>query len=46
MLSVVWSRELPAEPSNVRVHRDSTGHRYASCVVPGPVRPLPATGAR
>jgi len=25
-LTVVWSRELPADPSSVRVYRDSLGH--------------------
>ncbi len=30
---VVWSRELPSEPSSVRVYRDSLGHWYASFVV-------------
>lgn len=30
---VVWSRELPSEPSSVRVYRDSVGHWYASFVV-------------
>ncbi|MFD9410516.1 RNA-guided endonuclease InsQ/TnpB family protein [Streptomyces sp. NPDC059989] len=44
-LTVVWSRDLPAEPSSVRVYRDSLGHWYASFVVPAGVRPLPATGA-
>jgi len=29
VLSVVWSRALPAEPSSVRVHRDSLGHHHA-----------------
>ncbi|MGW6706184.1 RNA-guided endonuclease InsQ/TnpB family protein [Streptomyces sp. NPDC054956] len=45
ILTVVWSRELPADPSSVRVHRDSLGHWYASFVVPAEVRPLPETGA-
>ncbi|MFF7881839.1 RNA-guided endonuclease InsQ/TnpB family protein [Streptomyces sp. NPDC007896] len=44
VLTVVWSRELPAEPSSVRVYRDSLGHWYASFVVPAEVRPLPETG--
>lgn len=43
-LSVVWSRELPAEPSSVRIYRDSIGHWYASFVVSVQVEPLPATG--
>ncbi|MEU6277956.1 transposase [Streptomyces populi] len=44
VLTVVWSRRLPAEPSSVRVYRDSLGHWYASFVVPAEIRPLPATG--
>lgn len=32
-IPVVWSREFPAEPSSVRVYRDSIGHWYASFVV-------------
>ncbi|WP_405644822.1 RNA-guided endonuclease InsQ/TnpB family protein [Streptomyces sp. NBC_00019] len=44
MVSVVWSRQLPAEPSSVRVYRDSVGHWYASFVVPAEVQPLPPTG--
>ncbi|WP_067674650.1 RNA-guided endonuclease InsQ/TnpB family protein [Nocardia miyunensis] len=30
---VVWSRELPSEPTSVRVGRDNLGHWYASFVV-------------
>lgn len=44
-LTVVWSRELPADPSSVRVYQDSVGHWYVSFVVPAAVEPLPATGA-
>jgi putative transposase len=44
VLRVVWSRDLPAEPSSVRVYRDSLGHWYASFVVPADVRPLPESG--
>jgi putative transposase len=32
-IPVVWSRELPSDPSSVRVYRDSVGHWYASFVV-------------
>jgi putative transposase len=32
-IPVVWSRALPADPSSVRVYRDSIGHWYASFVV-------------
>ncbi|WP_369224729.1 RNA-guided endonuclease InsQ/TnpB family protein [Streptomyces sp. R39] len=45
VLTVAWSRQLPAEPSSVRVYRDSIGHWYCSFVVPFEVRPLPKTGA-
>lgn len=44
VLTVVWSRELPADPSSVRIYRDSLGHWYASFVVPAQVEPLPGTG--
>ncbi len=44
VLTVVWSRELPADPSSVRVYRDSIGHWYASFVVPAQAEPLPTTG--
>ncbi|MEU5429465.1 transposase [Streptomyces olivoreticuli] len=43
-LTVVWSRELPAAPSSVRVYQDSLGHWYASFVVPAQAEPLPETG--
>lgn len=41
---VVWSRELPADPSSARVYRDSLGHWYASFIVPAEIQPLPPTG--
>nr|WSY52438.1 transposase [Streptomyces sp. NBC_00886] len=44
-LNVVWSRDLPADPSSVRIYQDSLGHWYASFVVPAQAEPLPATGA-
>jgi putative transposase len=40
-IPVVWSRELPCEPSSVRVYRDSIGHWYASFVVRRDDRVLP-----
>ncbi|MFX0575355.1 RNA-guided endonuclease InsQ/TnpB family protein [Nocardia nepalensis] len=40
----VWSRQLPATPSSVRVYRDNIGHWYASFVVPAVREPLPAVG--
>ncbi|QIY76425.1 RNA-guided endonuclease InsQ/TnpB family protein [Streptomyces sp. RLB1-33] len=43
-LTVVWSRELPVDPSSVRVYQDSIGHWYCSFVVAAEVEPLPATG--
>ncbi|MGW5480093.1 RNA-guided endonuclease InsQ/TnpB family protein [Streptomyces sp. NPDC004008] len=44
VLRVVWSRDVPADPSSVRVYQDSLGHWYGSFVVPGRVESLPATG--
>ncbi|MBM9503726.1 RNA-guided endonuclease InsQ/TnpB family protein [Actinacidiphila acididurans] len=44
VVTVVWSRSLPADPSSVRVYRDSLGHWYASFVVPAQTQPLPVTG--
>lgn len=32
-IPVVWSRELPSQPTSVRVYRDNLGHWYASFVV-------------
>ena len=43
---VVWSRDLPSEPTSVRVHRDSLGYWYASFVVRRDVEAVPeAAGA-
>ncbi|WP_237325479.1 RNA-guided endonuclease InsQ/TnpB family protein [Streptomyces sp. CBMAI 2042] len=44
VVGVVWSRELPHEPSSVRVYQDSLGHWYGSFVVPAQAAPLPPTG--
>ncbi|WP_030245934.1 RNA-guided endonuclease InsQ/TnpB family protein [Streptomyces sp. NRRL S-455] len=44
VVRVVWSRELPAEPSSVRVYQDSLGHWYGSFVLPAAVEPLPEIG--
>ncbi len=44
VVTVVWSRGLPAEPSSVRVYQDNLDHWYASFVVPADVQPLPKTG--
>ncbi|MFE2984805.1 RNA-guided endonuclease InsQ/TnpB family protein [Streptomyces sp. NPDC059262] len=43
-LRVVWSRDLPAEPSSVRLYQDSTEAWYASSVVPAKTEHLPETG--
>lgn len=42
VIPAVWSRELPSEPTSVRVYRDSLGHWYASFVVRRPLAPAPA----
>ncbi|MFD0591538.1 RNA-guided endonuclease InsQ/TnpB family protein [Catellatospora coxensis] len=44
VLTPVWSRQLPADPSSVRVYQDGIGHWYASFVVATQAEPLPATG--
>ncbi|MBQ1096218.1 transposase [Streptomyces sp. b94] len=44
VVRVVWSRDLPGEPSSVRVYQDSLGHWYCSFVVPAQLQPLPRTG--
>jgi putative transposase len=38
---VVWSRDLPSQPSSVRVYQDSLGHWYASFVVTRETGPAP-----
>lgn len=43
VVAVVWSGELPGEPSSVRVYQDGLRHWYCSFVVPAQVQPLPAT---
>jgi putative transposase len=45
VLTVVWSRALPAAPSSVRIYQDGLGHWYCSFVVPAAVEPLPAASA-
>lgn len=45
-IPVVWSSALPADPSSVRVYRDSLGHWYASFVVDADhLEPVPAQQA-
>jgi putative transposase len=43
-IPVVWSRELPSQPSSVRVYQDSLGHWYASFVVRRERGPAPEAG--
>lgn len=38
----VWSRDLPSDPSSVRVYRDAVGDWWASFVVATETEPLPA----
>ncbi len=42
-VAVVWSRDLPSEPTSVRVYQDSLGHWYASFVVRRAIAPIPPT---
>ena len=44
VLTVVWSRDLPTEPSSVRVYQDSLGDWYCSFVVASVPDALPAVG--
>ena len=45
-IPVVWSRELPAEPTSVRIGQDSLGYWHASFVVTRETEPaLEAAGA-
>lgn len=43
-IPVVWSRELPCDPTSVRVYRDCLGHWYASFVVRRDVETAPEVG--
>lgn len=45
-IPVVWSRELPSEPTSVRVYQDSLGHWYASFVVRRDVEPAPGVSGK
>ncbi|MDW5324469.1 transposase [Plantactinospora sp. KLBMP9567] len=40
-IPVVWSRELPSDPTSVRVYQDCLGHWYASFVVRRDTTPAP-----
>ncbi|MEU6271628.1 transposase [Streptomyces populi] len=44
VLTVVRSRDLPSDPSSVRVYQDALGHWYCSFVAPAQVQPLAKTG--
>jgi putative transposase len=44
VVAVVWSRELSADPSSVRVYQDTLGHWYVSFVVAAQSEPLARTG--
>jgi putative transposase len=44
VLRVVWSRDLPADPSSVRVYQDTLEHCYVSFVVAAQIEPLARTG--
>ncbi|MEU4423289.1 transposase [Actinoplanes sp. NPDC024001] len=40
-VAVVWSRELPCDPTSVRVYQDNLGHWYASFVVRREIAAVP-----
>jgi putative transposase len=40
-IPVAWSRELPSDPTSVRVYQDSLSHWYASFVVRREIEPAP-----
>ncbi len=40
-IPIVWSRELPSDPTSVQVYQDSLGHWYASFIVRREIEPLP-----
>lgn len=44
-IPVVWSRDLPSEPTSVNVYRDSLGHWYASFVTRREAVQLPESDA-
>lgn len=43
-IPVVWSRPLPSRPKTGRVHRDESGHWYASFVIDVETEPYQETG--
>lgn len=44
-IPVVWHRDLPADPTSVRVYQDAVGHWWASFVTRREVEPSPPVGA-
>jgi len=44
-IPVVWSRDLPSQPTSVRIYQDSIGHWYASFVVRRDDPPVPGQDA-
>lgn len=40
-IPVIWSRDLPSDPTSVRVYQDALGHWFASFVVRREVEPAP-----
>ncbi|MGC9221812.1 MAG: RNA-guided endonuclease InsQ/TnpB family protein, partial [Solirubrobacteraceae bacterium] len=44
VLRPVWSRDLPSEPSSVRISQDRLGRWFVSFVVEREIEPLPETG--
>jgi len=44
-IPVVWSRELPSDPTSVNIYQDSLGHWYASFVVRRETEVLPDNDA-
>jgi putative transposase len=45
-IPVVWSRDLPSEPTSCRVYQDSLSHWYVSFVVRRDVEPAPPAEGR
>lgn len=46
VIPIVWSRELPSDPSSCRVYQDNLGHWYVSFVVRREVTPAPDSAGR
>ena len=43
-IPIIWSRELPAEPSSVTIVKDAAGRSFTSFVAEGERPKLPANG--